>query len=209
MSLYSIKRFLSALCGIIVLISLPLTGNAVFLGGDEKPVVETVTVPGDIKSNQVGDFVAPLSEQQVRELLIANLKTQAEIYSSNHATQPMSVIELLQGAGNPYMPLGRGIQATFNATSSFGREVSKVLDQLEAGQGFIGLLKMFGLLVMVLVAGRAFEWICLRRWHESVKRGYLKVDELDTNEKTGSVFMAFLANFCGFFSICISGLYCR
>jgi small-conductance mechanosensitive channel len=205
MDSYSINRILRALCGFIVLISFTVDGEAAFLMGGQTPLAAPVTVPNDIKPSQIGDFLAPLSEQQVRELLITKLQIQASIYESEQTRPALSVIELLQGANDPRTPLGRGIQSAIDATSSFWLEVGKVLDQLAAGQGFTGFLKMLGMLVIVLVAGSAFEWVCLRQLRLSIRRGYLIENvtedviegETTATVKGGSAFVTFLINLGG------------
>lgn len=204
MSSYSINRVLSSLCGFFLLAALPFSSDAFFPANDEKPAVEPIILPSDLKPDQVGNFVAPLNEQQVRALLITSLKTQAENYANNHSRQPLSVIELLRGAGDPATPLGRGIQATFDATSSFWHEVGKVFDQVD-GQGFSGFLKIVGLLLIALLAGRTFEWICLRLWRQSIKGGDSIAEETGTKAVAGSAFIGFLVNLAGLFLFAISG----
>lgn len=205
MGSYSTNRILSTLCGFVVLISFALNAEAAFLISGDKPVATLVTVPDDIKPGQVGNFVAPLSEQQVRELLITRLETQATIYESKHARQSMSVIELLQGANDPSTPLGRGIQSTIDATSSFWLEVGKVLDQLATGQGFTSFLKILGMLLIVLVAGGIFEWGCLRQFRLSPPSGDLIEGETGAKVKGGSAFITFLINLGGLVLFAIVG----
>ena len=47
-----------------------------------------------------GDFVAPLSEQQVRQLLITEIQNKAELNNNQSGPSP-SVIDLVKGLGNP------------------------------------------------------------------------------------------------------------
>ena len=156
MDLPSSNRISSVLFGFIVLMSFAFNAEAVFMIGAQKAQGEPVTVPNDIRPSQVGDFVAPLNEQQVRGLLITKLHAQATIFEMEQTRQTLSVIELLQGANDRNTPLGHGIQSAIDAISSFWLEVGKVLDQLAAGQGFSGFFNMFGMLVIVLMCGRVF-----------------------------------------------------
>ena len=106
--------------------ALPLSSGAVFLPQSGINVEAVVTIPNDIKPDQVGDFVAPLSEQQVRELLIAKLEAAAELNADKQARQTLSVVDLLKGVGNPETALGRGVHATIAAPGSFWPEVGKI-----------------------------------------------------------------------------------
>lgn len=205
MDSYSINRTLSALCGFIVLISVAFNGEAAFLIGDQKPLAEPVTVPNDIKPAQVGNFVAPLSEQQVRELLISRLETQAQTNAGLSARQSMSVIELLKGAGNRDTPLGSGIHATIEATDSFWLEVGKVLEQLSPGQGFTGFLILLVLLLIVVAIAGGVEWICLYQWRRSTKCGNVVSEKACTKIKSGSAFTEFLVNLGGLLLFVIVG----
>jgi small-conductance mechanosensitive channel len=205
----SINRISSALFGFIVLISFALNAEAVFMVGGQKSLGESVTVPNDIKSSQVGDFVAPLNEQQVRGLLITELQAQAAVNEREQARQTLSVIELLQGANDPSTPLGHGILSAIDATSSFWLEVGKVFDQLAVGQGSGGFLKMLGMLVIALVTGRVFEWVCLRQLQLSTRSTNLvsevtedvikgEIEEGATAKViAGSPFATFLKNLVG------------
>jgi len=201
MVLYSINQFLRALCAFIVLTSFASNSHAVSLIDEQSPATAAITVPNDIKFSQIGDFVAPLSEQQVRELLITKLQTQAEKYESEQTREAMSVVELLQGANDPNTPLGHGIQSAINATSSIWFEVSKVLEQLAVGQGFSGFVKMFGLLIFIIVIAKAFEWTCLRQLQSVVRGSRLSetesVVEKGGDAKPGSAFTIFLINLGG------------
>ena len=205
MDLPSSNRISSVLFGFIVLMSFAFNAEAVFMIGGQKVQGEPVTVPNDIRPSQVGDFVAPLNEQQVRGLLITKLHAQATIFEMEQTRQTLSVIELLQGANDRNTPLGHGIQSAIDAISSFWLEVGKVLDQLAAGQGLSGFFKMFGMLVIVLMCGRVFEWFSLRQLRLSarsahligdVTEGVIK-DETAVKVKAGSAFLAFLINVGG------------
>jgi hypothetical protein len=205
MTLNTANRILAAFCGFIFLIFLPLTSDAVILIGGEKSVEETITMPTDITPGQVGDFVAPLSEQQVRELLISNLEIQAQTNAHAQAGQSTSVIELLKGAGDRNTPLGNGIHATIEATDSFWLEAGKVFEQLSPGQGFTGFLILLVLLFIVVAIAGAVEWVCLYQWRRSVKCGNVVSEKACTKIKSGSAFTEFLINLAGLFLFVIAG----
>lgn len=209
MNSYSTHRIVSTLCGFFALISLSFNVDAAFLIAGDTPVAAPVTVPNDIKPDQVGDFVAPLSEQQVRDLLITKLETQAEIYATDQEKQTLSVVELLQGANDPNTPLGRGIQATMDATGSFWLEVDQVLDQLATGPGDAGFFNMLVLLAIALFIAGAFEWICLRQLRQSTQSSHSVENETgpetEAKAKAGSALISFLINLGGLVLFAIVG----
>ena len=84
---------------ILTLVLAGLTEAAAVLPGvsGESEVAPAVAVPEDLSTDQVGDFVAPLDEQQVRQLLISNLETRAIQNQSGAMTDNVSVIEMLKG----------------------------------------------------------------------------------------------------------------
>ena len=199
------NQILSTLCGFILFTLLPLTSNAVMMIGGEASVEKAISIPSDITPGEVGDFVAPLSEQQVRDLLIAKLETQAQANAEMSESQSISVIELLRGAGDPDTPLGGGIHATIDATNSFWLEAGKVFEQLSPGQGFTGfLLLLLMLLIAVAIAG-GVEWICLRRLRRSAKYENVVAGKTTTKTKSGSAFIEFLINLGGLFLFLIVG----
>ncbi len=198
------NRILPALCGLIFLTLLPLNSDAVIMIGGEKAVENPISIPSNITPGQVGDFVAPLSEQQVRELLISKLETQAQTNADISANQSISVIELLKGAGDRDTPLGSGIHATIDAIDTYWLEVNKVFEQLVPGQGFGGFLKLLGILLIVIVAARAIEWICLYKWRPSAMPN-IGADNAAAQNNAGSAFITFFKNLVGLFLFMIAG----
>ena len=205
MILNTANRIFVTLCGFIFLILLPLTSEAVVMIGGEKSVGQIITIPSDITADQIGDFVAPLNEQQVRDLLISKLETQAQANADINAKQSVSVLELLKGAGDRKTPLGSGIHATIDATDSFWLEVGKVIEQLSPGQGSTGFLILFVLLFTVVVIAGAFEWVCLYQWRRSAQFGNVVLEKVGTKIKSGSAFTTFLINLGGLFLFVIAG----
>jgi hypothetical protein len=205
MILNTANRILAALCGLIFLILLPLTSDAVIQVGGEKSVEQTITIPSDITPDQVGDFVAPLSEQQVRDLLISKLETQAQTNADINTKQSISVIELLKGAGDRDTPLGSGIHATIDATDSFWLEVGRVLEQLSPGQGFAGFLILLLLLLIVVAIAGFFEWVYHYQWRRSAKCGNVVSEKACTKIRSRSAFTEFLINLGGLLLFVIVG----
>ncbi|MFT7674091.1 MAG: small-conductance mechanosensitive channel [Gammaproteobacteria bacterium] len=205
MSSYITSRIIRSLCALTLLAIFPLSGNAVFLPSSADAVEKEISVPTDITPDQVGNFVAPLNEQQVRELLIANLEATAKLNADRQLTQSLSVIDLLKGAGNPDTVLGRGVHATIEATGSLWHEIGKIFEKMSDGQGFAGFLKLMGLLAVVVVAAGAIEWLCLEQWRRSAQKGSNAAGKTDSKVKSGSPFLIFSINLFSLFLFMIAG----
>ncbi len=152
---------------VLVLGNVPDVQANILLTPQATPVAGKVTIPEDLSPEQVGEFIAPLNEQQVRSLLIENVQQRAILYQENNSSQPMTVFALLKSAGDPESELGRGIKATIRATQTFSQEAHKVIDQLTPGRGFIGFLTLLGLLLLSIVVAAAIERFALYRLNYS------------------------------------------
>ena len=168
-------------------------------------VEEKVTIPNDIMPDQVGDFVAPLNEQQVRELLITNLQATAKVNADNQVKQSISVIDLLRGVGNPETALGRGVHATIAAIGSYGYEIGKVFEKVESGQNFIGFFKLFGLLLIVIIAAGVVERGCLHIWRRSALKANTAIENAGSRVELRSPFVNFAINLAGLLLFMIAG----
>lgn len=174
----------------------------VLLTPQSAPVAERIVVPEDLSPEQVGEFIAPLSEQQVRNLLIKNIQRQAILASERNDNEPMSVLALLKSAGDPESELGRGIKATIGATQTFSQEANRVFNRLTSGQGFIGFLGLLGLLILSTAVAAGAERLILYR-----------LDRSSTNSKTSatptiedrSICLQLLFDFLGLIIFAIAG----
>jgi len=72
-------RLLQYYIVLVVFCSTSIALGADLLPNSDKDVTETIqiAIPEDLSSNDIGDFVVPLDETQVRSLLIDNLRTDA------------------------------------------------------------------------------------------------------------------------------------
>ncbi len=157
----------------------------------------TISVPEDLTPEQVGDFVAPLDEQQVRELLIGNLKVEASNNQASNQEESVSIVKLLKGISNPYTPLGGGLAAMSAAAGSYFSHVSDVINTMTDGNGVQGFIKLLGLLVLVLVVSWLIEFACLYKWRKN-KTSQIDLDQSDGWEfKFKRPFLRFLLNFIG------------
>ena len=175
-----------------------LSAQSALLPGSTANSDEAVqlSVPDDLAADQVGEFVAPLNEQQVRQLLIDKIADEVASNQSQVVIENISVIEMLKGVGNPYTPLGRAVAACINSMDSYFSRVSEIVNMLSGGNGWTGLF--FELVIFVLVAALAYaiEYVCLLRIRKSTLfSGYSQGASLKS--KLGYPFLSFLIGFFG------------
>jgi len=122
-----------------------------------------IAIPEDLAPDEVTDFVAPLGEEQVRNLLITNLRSDA--VDSQQVVQEVrpSMLELLKGIANPNTLLGGRLQEVGNSASTYFTDVSKIINEISDGQGYPGFFKILGLLVLLILASWAIELVCMRK----------------------------------------------
>ena len=137
------------ICRLILLFYLSLNSSFVFSAGllptpsANSESEASIAVPNDLTPEQVGDFVAPLDEQQVRNLLIDNLKTEANANQVASQEQSVSILKLLKGISNPYTPLGGGLAAMAAAAGNYLPHVSDVINTMTDGHGIKGFFPAF------------------------------------------------------------------
>ena len=162
-----------------------------------------VSVPQDLSAEQVGDFVAPLDEQQVRQLLIENLEDQTVQSQSDTMIENISIIDMLKGIGNPYTPLGSAVTACINSMDSYIGSVSEVVNKLTAGNGWTGLFYLLVILGIVTALAFAIEYLCLKRIRGS-QLFTATNDNSAFKNKIGYPLFVFLINLLGLviFTVC-------
>lgn len=202
------SRILTSLCSVILLVSFSFASEAVILPAASNADEETVSVPEDLKPDQVGDFVAPLSEQQVRQLLISNIQTQAEINAANQLRQSISVFELLKGAGDPNSVLGQGISSAFEAAGSFWSVIGEKFEEISVEGGFTGFMTLAGALLLVFAIARIFEWVCLRGFRRWMQGNRTETEKAGTEAASGSAVWAFSLDLVGLFLFMLAGYIC-
>ena len=131
--------------------------------GDEDPVASQIAIPKDLSSDEVTDFVAPLGEEQVRHLLIANLRSEAVDSQQVVHEAPPSMLELLKGIGNPNTSLGGRLNEISDSTSTYFSDVSKIINDISDGQGYWGFFKILGLVLLLILAAWTIESLCMRK----------------------------------------------
>ena len=165
----------------------------------------SVVVPNNLSPENVGDFVAPLDEQQVRNLLIDNLTTKANASQSANQEQSVSIIKLLKGIGNTYTPLGGGLAAMAAAAASYFSHAGAVINTMTDGQGFAGFIKLLGLLALVIAGAWAIEFVCLYKWYKKAPSEIGLNNPDGWNVKFKQPFLRFLLNMVGLVIFAVAG----
>jgi len=205
MRLYLSSRIFLSLCSVLIFLSLSFTSEAVFLPATTNSDDQAVSIPNDIKPDQVGEFVAPLSEGQVRQLLITEILNQAEINQKSGSRQSPSAIELVTGVGDPNSALGRGIRSAIVTADRFWIDIGNLFEKITAGQSFAGFLTLTGVLLLTLVIARIFEWVCLRGLRLWIQNNRAIADQADTEVESGSAWWGFSLNLAGLFMFMLAG----
>ena len=133
--------------------------------GEESGELIQSLIPEDLSPDEIGDFVAPLDESQVRSLLIDNLRADA---LSNQATPapPVHIMQLIKEVGHPDSRLGGGIKKLADSSSTYFSSIGNIIDKISDGQGYTGFFKILLFLVLLVVAARLIELFCLRKWYK-------------------------------------------
>jgi moderate conductance mechanosensitive channel len=160
--MFHLKRVLAALVA-TVLLTLPAQAQLAGLptgGGDSAP--SAVVIPEDLTPEMVDDMVARMSDDQVRSLLLDRLDAVAQAQQA--PTTEKSLVTKIQDTGMAVLV-------------GWGSVLSKV-PELISGQGLVlenfsnrfeygGMLKMFGFVLLALIAGLAAErltMLIIKRW---------------------------------------------
>jgi small-conductance mechanosensitive channel len=189
----------------MILVSFSFNSKAVFLPATPSSDEPAVSIPNDIQPGQVGEFVAPLSEQQVRQLLITEIQGQAEINHESRSKHSLSAIELIKGAGDPNSPLGQGIRSALVTADSFWIEIGNLFEKITPGQSFAGFMTLTGVLLLTIVIARIFEWVCLRGLRRWIQNNKAIADQADTEAESGSAWWGFTVNLVGLFIFMLAG----
>ena len=143
-------------------------GNTLLSSSSDGDVSEAIqiAIPEDLSPEEIGDFVAPLDETQVRSLLIENLRSDALSNQQSAPEPPVPMLQLLKGLGNANSPLGAGIKELADSTDTYFSSVGTIVDKLSDGQGYAGFLKILVFLVLLIAAARLIELLCMRKWYK-------------------------------------------
>ncbi len=183
------------LLSVLWMLSVVSFANPLLLSSKERPQEQLITQ--DLLPNEVGNFVAPLNEDQVRSLLIDALQQKAEINASQGFEESMSMITLLKGITDASTPLGKGVSELISATDDFWHVFNITFSKLVPGGGVSGLIQLMLFLTLVIGLSVAVELIVVHRWKKSVHRAYLKRIEQSTHNDSGYPLINFIINFTG------------
>ena len=159
---------------LITLFITPLTISANPLLLSTNSTVVDPGLPTDLLPEQVGDFVAPLNESQVRNLLITSLRKQSEVNIKSDLDESMSIIALLKGISDPTSPLGKGVDSIIQGTDTFWFEFNKAFSKLVPGGGIDGVLKVLFFLILIIGLSGTLEYLSIFRWKRSAKSAFEK-----------------------------------
>ena len=184
-------------------LSVSATGQSFFDGGDSQ--AQQISVPENILPEQIGDFLAPLDERQVRSLLLQQIQQQADFNLSIEGQQPQSVIAVLKGAKDPASPLGRGIRSTFAAIDTFWLQLNFVFKTFVPRGGLIGFSQLLGHLVLMILSARTVEWLLIHRWQRCVDSNRARQSADNPDQRNSYPFYNFFINFVGLMIFAGSG----
>ncbi|MEH6443501.1 MAG: mechanosensitive ion channel domain-containing protein [Oceanospirillaceae bacterium] len=188
--------FVPALLLIILLIApFKISANPLLISSNN--TVTEQQLPTDLLPQQVGDFVAPLNEGQVRTLLITSLHQQAEINAQADMVDSMSIVALLKGVSDPKSPLGKGIYSLIQATDTFWAAFNKAFSELVPGGGVSGFSKLMLFLALVIGLSSALEYLCTFRWKRSRQNAFELQNFKSNNPSSGYALSHFFVSLFG------------
>ncbi|MEM7209519.1 MAG: mechanosensitive ion channel domain-containing protein [Pseudomonadota bacterium] len=201
------KAFVS-LGSLILLATLSFPSQAGLPAAPSNTSEKAVSIPSDIQPDQVGEFVAPLNEQQVRQLLIAEIEKKAELNSQNRMQQSGSVIDLIKGVRHPDSPLIRGFRSTIEAAGSFWSAVGAVFEKISPGESTVGFFTLIGVVLLTLFVAWIFEWVCLMWLRSWLQGSHAKSEQAENAAKSGSALWGFSINLAGLVVFMLAGYTC-
>lgn len=166
--------FITALCWCSLVSGAELVPSASVEGGASSLIV----VPEKLSPDEVGEFVAPLGEEQVRSLLITTLRADALAGQEVVGERRASMLELLKGIGNPDSQLGGALVELKNSNSTYVSSVRGIVNDIADGAGYQGFLKILVLLALLVLGAWFIESFCMRRWYKK-EPALLEPDQAD------------------------------
>lgn len=125
-----------------------------------------IVVPEKLSPDDVGEFVAPLGEEQVRSLLIDTLRADALAGQEVVRDTPGSMLDLLKGIGNPNSRLGGALIELQKSGSTYGSSVGSIVNGIADGEGYQGFIKIVMLLVLLVLGAWLIESASMRKWYK-------------------------------------------
>jgi len=170
-------------------------------GKKKSEAKEEVQPPKELKGDQIDSFMATLSDEQVRRLLIEELKKKAE--QEKLTAQAGQYAERGSGLRQVFDEADAGASAIFTRIRRIFRESASVLSQpralialLSDNKGTVSLLMTFVGLIALIGAGLLGVWLLLRLT-EDFRDQLLSTVPLGSLEKLGRILFRLLLNALG------------
>ena len=142
-------------------------GASAALPGASPQPPKAVTVPSDLNSEQVGEFVALLGDADSRQLLMDLMRADLE---APRAAPDSGFTGLLRGVYESSARLSQQRQAMLESLSNADTHFAVVLRNLTDDQGMPAVLKGVLILAVMIGGGFAAEWAACRRLHQVQQR---------------------------------------
>lgn len=129
------------------------------------PGAAAVKLPDRLTNEEINSLMASLSDAQVRQLLIAQLKkAAAEPPRAKESAEPRHgiIARFWQALGEKPALLGTRLRFMFSGISAVPKEVSLALDRVTDGRGPSRLLEMLLGVIAVIGLGLFMEWVFRR-----------------------------------------------
>lgn len=133
--------------------------------GGSAPVTEKIVTPpapGTLKPEEVEGFVSPLTDTQARKLLIDQLKVDADQGQKSGEEGRGSFADILTGLRDGSAMLAERVGATVEDYENYQQVLKQVVDNLTDLQGPAALLRAPEILLAMLLAGAAGEYLFRR-----------------------------------------------
>ncbi len=160
-----------------------------------------VLLPKQLSGDQIDAFMAALSDQQVRRLLIEELKKKAEQEALTAKTgqdteRGSGLRQIFDEADSGASAISKRIRGIFRESASVLSQWRALIGLLSDGKGTASLLMTFVGLIALIGAGLLVMWLLLRRT-EDFRHQLLSTVPLGSLEKLGRILSRLLLNALG------------
>ena len=172
------------------------------LKGKKKPEAkEEVQLPKQLSGDQIDSFMATLSDQQVRRLLIGELKKKAAAEAvtagaGESSNRGSSLRQIVDEADTGASAIYKRIRGIFRESASVLSQWRALIALLSDNQGIVSLLITFGGLIGLIGAGLLGEALLLRLT-ENFRDQLLSSVPLGSLEKLGRILLRLLLTALG------------
>lgn len=131
------------------------------LHAEEKKQNSTVEIPKTLQKDQVEDFIAPLSDKEIRQILLEALKKQA--VESNDQTQQSNLTSdpLIEKLRKTLILFGERYDKMIGALHAAPQDLERVFLNLTDLQGFPKLLYGLGVFFVLIAIGYVASWLLI------------------------------------------------